>query len=277
MIVAIIIIPAVLLVAFLAYYFLILKKSKSTNKTSNKATSLVNHELNKLNANTEDDNNGANDVLHLLKNLHPSSSTHLDVLLVIATTPENMKLTQQAMDKEKELKQKRREFLNPEASSDTDNGSSAKESSDTSSNSKNDTEFDLDGAWGDDDEDEEDANVKANKARQAEKERLAKEVAAASGKAESMMKHVKIEGIDEGVLGQKWVENTLAENGVWPPQTSDGLDLDLKKGIETNEAMRRNVCMTMGRLHANVLNTHPALSKFFCHVCLIFTIHYASF
>jgi len=113
----------------------------------------------------------------------------------------------------------------------------------------------LDGAWGDEDED--DDNVKANKKRQEEKEKLAEEVARASGKSDhmSIMKNVKVEGIDEGVLGQKWVENTLAGTGNWPPKSG----LSALDDLDSNPALRRNLCMTMGRIHSQFLNTNPEL------------------
>lgn len=178
---------------------------------------MVDHELNQMKhksavsadaaaSNNNNNNNGEKDVQYLLKNLHPEKSTHLDVLLLIATTPENIFLTNQALEKEEEVKQKRREYLNPNAYASNASDGSAGASGTKSDNS--DIGFDLDGDWGDEEEDD---NVKANKARQEEKERLAKEVAAASGKTDnSMVKNIKIEGIDDGVLGQRWVEKTLS-------------------------------------------------------------------
>ena len=203
---------------------------------------------------TNSNNNGSNDVQYLLKNLDPNTSTHLDVLLLIATTPNNISMTENVMAKEEELKQKRLDYLNPNrASSSSSNGKS-----DTKKNNEV-GDFDLDGAWGDDEEDEDDDNVKANKARQEEKERLKKEVDAASGKSDDMIKHVRIEGVDDGVLGQKWVEKELSKIGQWPPKASTHLDkLD---ELETNNAIRRNLCMTMGRLNATSLNTNPELRK----------------
>lgn len=181
------------------YYFLF-KKSKA-NKQSTKSTSslIAQHELNKLKKsdnNSANSNNGEQDVQYLLKNLHPSKSTHLEILLCIATTPENISITSQTLEKDEELKQKRRELLSPSSSSNKKN------------DDINNDEFDLGGAWGDDDDEDNEATM-AHKARQEEKERLAKEVAEASGSIESIVKNIKIEGIDEGVLGQKWVENTL--------------------------------------------------------------------
>ena len=76
-----------------------------------------------------------------------------------------------------------------------------------------------------------------------------------------------MEGIDDGVIGQKWVENTLAENGFWPPK-----DLGILEGAKFNyngkkvsalehPGLRRNICMLMGRLNSMLLNTHPELCK----------------
>lgn len=247
------IIPAVLLILLLLVIFL--KKNK-TPKTKSVGAALVEQELNNM-ANKNSNNNGSNDVQYLLKNLDPNTSTHLDVLLLIATTPNNISMTENIMVKEEELKEKRLDYLHPDRASSASSSNSKNDTSKTNGNAVGD--FDLDGAWGGDGEDEEDDNVKANKARQEEKERLKKEVAAASGKSDDMIKQVRIEGVDDGVLGQKWVEKQLTKMGQWPPKAST--HLDKMDEYKTDLAVRRNLCMTMGRLNAQTLNTSTELQE----------------
>jgi hypothetical protein len=77
-----------------------------------------------------------------------------------------------------------------------------------------------------------------------------------------------LEGIDDGVLGQKWVMKTLESNGSWPPKDLSFLK-DMKfdyKGKKVaaldHPGLVRNLCMTAGRINSRMLNTHPELSKF---------------
>lgn len=190
------------------------------------------------------------DMIYLAKHLRPDS-THHDVLFYIATSPENINITQQSLNTAEDLKKARMEYLNP----------------------KNKVEavvenFDMDGGGWADDDDEDEAS-KVHKAKQEEKERLAKEVAAASGQ-ENLVKLIKLEGIDDGVLGQNWVERTLTALGQWPP-SFEGSKLANMKFMDKSgkfvsaldhPAVRRNLCMTLGRLNSQKLNTHPELSKY---------------
>jgi len=194
------------------------------------------------------------DLSYLATYLRPDS-THLDVLFYIATCPESIAITQQAIDKGEELKQARMEFLNP------------------SQKKKMEDAFDIgsdDDGWANDDEDD---AAKEAKEKQAEKERLAKQVAQASGK-DQIAKNIKIEGLDDGVLGQVWVENTLKEVGQWPPKFGKGCAIGKmtfaqkggKRAVSALEhaAVRRNLCMSLGRLNAQKLNAHNELSKWIC-------------
>ena len=138
-------------------------------------------------------------------------------------------------------------------------------------------DFDTDEGWADDGDD--DDAVKAAKAKKEEKEKLAKQVAMASGKDE-IAKNIKIEGLDDGVLGQAWVERTLEGIGQWPPKFDDSCkvkDMTFAQGKKTvsvleHRAARRNLCMTLGRLNALKLNTHPGLRKFF----LLYSVYLCS-
>ena len=200
-----------------------------------------------------------NDINYIASNLNPNS-THLDVLLTVASCPDAVKYglkqyeaTQKiikdriARDQEEELK-------------------NSKNSSKAASNSNM---FDLDDdGWADDDDEEmdEEAKQKAILAKLADeqKKKEKEQVDKAMGKIKLLL-----EGIDEGVVGQNWVENTLAEKGAWPPQ-----DLRLLNDAEfeynktkvaplDHPGLRRNLCMITGRLNSMMLNTHPELCTFF--------------
>jgi len=198
---------------------------------------------------------GLGDLAHLVKNLSPTS-THWDVLLAIATTPENVAWSNQGVAKTEKL---RKEKL-----ADQNESSSNKSENKGSSNAMSFDIADDDGGWDDDNEEEDEAvreakekAAKAEAEKKLEMERLAK----ATGKTKEPM-----EGIDEGVLGQKWVENTLTEEGVWPPKELSFLDVSKLeyngkpvKSILDHPGIRRNLCCTLGRLHSRVLNTRPEL------------------
>lgn len=189
------------------------------------------------------------DMAYLANHLRPDS-THREVLYCIATCPESVNITQQNLNAAEDLKKARLEYLNPKKKVEPVVD-----------------DFDMDdGGWADDDE--EDEAAKAHKAKQEEKEKLAKEVAAASGQ-EQMAKMVKLEGVDDGVLGQAWVETTLIGLGEWPPSFK-GTNLANMKFVNSSgksvsaldhPAVRRNLCMTLGRLNAQKLNTHPELRE----------------
>jgi hypothetical protein len=190
------------------------------------------------------------DMAYLANHLRPDS-THREVLYYISTCPESVLITQQNLNAAEDLKNARLEYLNPKKKVEPIV-----------------EDFDMDdGGWADDDE--EDEAAKAHKAKQEEKEKLAKEVAAASGQ-EQMAKMVKLEGVDDGVLGQKWVETTLTGLGEWPPRL-EGTKLAHKTFVNKSgksvsaldhPAVRRNLCMTLGRLNALKLNNHPELRKY---------------
>jgi curved DNA-binding protein CbpA len=190
------------------------------------------------------------DMAYLANHLRPNS-THREVLYYIATCPESVSVTQQNLNAAEDLKKARLEYLNPKKKVEPVVD-----------------DFDMDdGGWADDDD--EDEAAKAHKAKQEEKEKLAKEVAAASGQ-EQMAKMVKLEGVDDGVLGQTWVETTLKGTKL------SNMTFVTKAGKSVSAldhpAIRRNLCMTLGRLNAQKLNTHPELRKYI--LCLsVRTIH----
>lgn len=188
------------------------------------------------------------DIAYLATKLRPGSS-HLDVLYYIATAPESIEFTEKAIEKAEEIKRARIELLNPTASK-GENGTDI---------------FDMDdGGWAEDEDEDED--IKAAKAKQEEKEKLAKQVAQASGK-DQLAKNIKIEGVDDGVLGQEWVERTLSKINQWPPKFGNCSVKDMTFSLKgdnpvpalEHSSVRRNLCMTLGRLNAQHLNTHPEL------------------
>ena len=180
------------------------------------------------------------DASYLAAQLSPTS-THLDVLYAIATTPENINVSLQVLEKAEQLKQER-----------LAQGTKEK---------KKDTAFDslIDGAWAQDDDDDENA-AKAQELEE-EKKKERKDLQKAQGA-------VLLEGFDEGVIGQAWVERTLAAEGQWPPKNLgllEGKTFAYKgKKVTALEhpAIRRNLCMTTGRLNSIILNSHAELCKY---------------
>jgi cell division protein FtsL len=195
---------------------------------------------------------GVADLAYLVEKLHPVS-THMDLLLTVCSTPENIEWSMAALEKVELARKERIEKKKLEKP-------------------KNETEkaFDFDsmmdeGGWDeDDDDDDEDEQVKETrlKAKKAEAEKQADmaRFKQAAGQTVQLM-----EGIDDGVLGQEWVEETLSKAKVWPP-ADIGLLKDAKfdyKGKKVSAldhpALRRNLCMTIGRLNSQMLNSHPEL------------------
>jgi hypothetical protein len=192
---------------------------------------------------------GVADLAYLVEKLHPVS-THMDLLLTVCSTPENIEWSMIALAKVEAARKERSNKKKLEKP-------------------KNETvNFDSmmdEGGWDEDDDDEnEDEQVKETrlKAKKAEAEKQADmaRFKQAAGQTVQLM-----EGIDEGVLGQEWVEETLSKAKVWPP-ADIGLLKDAKfdyKGKQVSAldhpALRRNLCMTIGRLNSQMLNSHPEL------------------
>jgi hypothetical protein len=200
---------------------------------------------------------GVADLAYLVAKLHPES-THFDLLLTVCSTPENIEWSLQALAKVEVARQER----------------IAKKKLEKPKSEADEAAFDFDsllnddGGWdADDDEDEnEDASAKEMrlKGKQAEAEKRADlaRLKQATGQAIQLM-----EGIDDGVLGQEWVEATLSSAKVWPPEDIGHLVLkDATFDYEGKQVsamdhpgLRRNLCMTVGRLNSQMLNSHPEL------------------
>lgn len=238
------------------------KGFSSTARSSSSATAAASDE--KLGGAVGLDGNSVAgvDTKYLASRLGPES-THMDILLAIATTPENISLTQQMLDKIDDMRREIIQKRNNKASSSKHKSNS--NNSKGNSKSNNSTGFVLgDSGWADDDDDDE-ATRKA-KEEDALREKEKQQLAEATGAADPPM-----EGLDEGVLGQLWVERTLERFGQWP--LSDAKLRFLSGQTFTYQgkqlsaldhpAVRRNLCFTMGRLNSVVLNTHAEL----CMLC----------
>jgi curved DNA-binding protein CbpA len=190
----------------------------------------------------------AADTVYLAKTLGPES-THMHVLWAIATTPETVALTQRMLDKIDALRRESVLQKQKKASEDANKAFFAIE----------------DEGWADDNEDLEDEATKRAKEEEALKEQQKQQLAEATGGAAA----APMEGVDEGVLGQLWVERTLERFGQWPPTKAvwpcleDKIFMYRGKAVAALEhpAVRRNLCFTMGRLNSIVLNTHTELCK----------------
>lgn len=204
------------------------------------------------------------DAAYLGMNLTPES-THMDVLHYICTTPENIEAALKHYEKAESLKEERQEFLKKQEEEKQKEASKAADAF---------AMDDDDGGWADEGEGEgDDEQVKtviaAAKKAEEEKKKLMKQVKEASGLV-STAERILIEGLDDGCLGQKWVEGELGKRGEWPPHLDDKIasikfSLADKNGKVTavpplnHPAIRRNLCMTAGRLNSTLLNVHPEL------------------
>jgi len=198
---------------------------------------------------------GLSDVAYLMSQLSPSSS-RMDVLWAVASTPESIQYGLQSHETVQKIRDQRKE-------------ADAAEANDKKKGGKEDaaTTFDLDDeGWDDDNDGEEEKDeetkrkeklaAEADEQKKKDREQLQK----ATGKTQ-----VKLEGFDDGVIGQRWVETTLANVGAWPPKD---LGLLSKRKFDYNgrnvsaldhPGLRRNICMITGRLNSTVLNSHPDL------------------
>jgi len=205
------------------------------------------------------------DLVHMAKYLKPDL-THWEVLLLVLTAPNNVRWATKDLERIDKMRKERLE--------ERDNKRTGRNSL-----------LDFDdivqvGGWADDDEDE-DASANEDEEEDADEaeERLARKAAeqkrkemerlnAATGKAVQLL-----EGIDEGVLGQTWVERTLEAEGEWPPKdleflktTCPALTTAEYQGKKIREpfdhpAIRRMLCMIAGRLNSLMLNGHDELLK----------------
>jgi hypothetical protein len=200
------------------------------------------------------------DMAYLAKVLSPDS-TSIDILVAVITTPENIEWSIQDLDRSNAIRADRIEKDKLLAKSSKNNNKKTKIASSF------DDIVNADG-WADDDDENDNSNenkAEEIRARQAEEERKAdmERLRIATGQAVQLL-----EGIDDGVIGQLWVEKSLSSHGVWPPTTNDFLksiqstnyDYNGKKVSALNHpGIRRMLCMTIGRLNSIYLNGHSEL------------------
>mmetsp|Transcript_18538 Transcript_18538/g.45935 ORF Transcript_18538/g.45935 Transcript_18538/m.45935 type:complete len:534 (-) Transcript_18538:60-1661(-) len=228
------------IIAAAAYYFFFQKKEKKRGSDVDVDEALATNTV------------GLADITYIASKLTPESDP-LDVLLAVASTPESILWSTKSLGNREKLIAKR---IEADKEEEAKKKAEAKKSTD-------DKLFDLDDdGWADDDDEDEETKKKAELSKKImeEKQKLGKEVAKASGKMK-----IPVEGMDDGVIGQEWVEKTLGRTGVWPPEDLRFLK-DMKfdyKGKKVSAmdhpGLRRNLCFVAGRLNSLALNTHPEL------------------
>lgn len=191
-----------------------------------------------------------NDAEYMATYLTPDT-THMDLLYMICTTPGNIQASQASLDLAEVEKLKRHQQAQ------------------TIEKKKLRGDFELDDqGWADDHDEDDDDQVKqaALKAKQLEeeKDKEKKALEAAQGKPT-----VVLEGTDDGVIGQEWVQTVLRQEAkAWPPSDMGWLDGKTfsyqGKQVSAMEhpAIRRNLCMTTGRLYSIHLNSHTDLCAY---------------
>ncbi|KAG7367375.1 hypothetical protein IV203_030046 [Nitzschia inconspicua] len=236
-----------------AYYFLVLNKKKETGTDTKRKTKDVDVD-DPVTTNTV----SLQDITYIASKLNPDS-THLDILMAVASSPESIAWGLKAHLKRQKIVEERKEEDQKEARE------KKKDSSANKSSSSNNSMFELDDeGWADEDEDMQDdeAKEKAKLAKKAEEEkRMAREELK---KVNEKPKYV-LEGLDDGVIGQIWVESTLSKSGAWPPPDMRFLDemtfeYDGKQvSALDHPGLRRNLCHIAGRTNSILLNSHPEL------------------
>mmetsp|Transcript_10938 Transcript_10938/g.16469 ORF Transcript_10938/g.16469 Transcript_10938/m.16469 type:complete len:567 (-) Transcript_10938:32-1732(-) len=221
------------------------QKSSSTSTTTSssstltkKANSSTNKPLNrKVTLNPEAD------AKYILNTLTPKS-TPLEILYAIATSPDNITVATKSLELRADVVQRKLAHLVEQA----------KKAEDAQANATLDELLndDDDDAWANDDEDDEAAQLA--KAAKEEKKKQAAALAKATGKDAQDVTKVMLEGVDDNVLGMQWVKKNLTALGVWPPPK-----YATKNNINMDAPTERNLIMTMGRLNARALNSHPDL------------------
>jgi len=214
--------------------------STTSSSTIQKSTSSANNNNKPLNRKVILDPEA--DAKYILNTLRPNS-TPLQILYAIATSPDNITVSTKSLELRADVFRRKNDYLAEQAKK-----AASEEANATLDELLND---DNDDVWADDDEDDEAAM--AAKAAKEEKKKQEAALAKATGKDAQDVTKIMLEGIDENVLGMQWVKRNLTEMGAWPPPEYQG-------NVDTmDEPTERNLIMTMGRLHARQLNTHPEL------------------
>ena len=187
------------------------------------------------------------DLQFLAAHLTPTSQ-YWDVLLSICAAPDTVAWALADLQRAQKIREQR---LEQDRLEQEESGKKKPKQDDDDA-----VDFDAlvnEGGW-DDDDDDDDGND--------EKDKDGKKKSSDSTKSDKPM----LEGIDEGVLGQQWVEKTLAANKAWPPppialwkKQSFEYQGETVKHYLDHPGLRRVLCMTMGRLNSAMLNSHPEL------------------
>lgn len=221
------------------------EKSKTTSAaamSNSVATDDLKFLVNLINAGDDDDGDEA--------------QSHLDLLFLVASTPEIIEQSSKAVQYYEKCKKQK--LVNK-----------------AEEEKKKNTMLDLSGAWGDDDADSEDKeeSVEQIQARKLEEE-LARKKKALMAQATGAVDYdaMKIEDIDSGVIGPKWVRSTLEDNNIWPPKFLDDLTISShwrKQNTSwtfegqkyTNPLafppIQRNFVLLLARVNSQLLNGHP--------------------
>lgn len=189
-----------------------------------------------------DDSNSVSqgDLLFMMNHLKPTSD-YKDILFGLCAAPDSIAWGLRQLDRVEEIKKERKEKEAPK-----------REESSTTKKDDVDLGALLDGGGWDEEDNEEGDKSPAEKKT---------ELKAATGQATQLL-----EGVDEGVLGQAWVESALRKVKQWPPPVVDVLkeasfeyNGEKVKDALDHPGLRRVLCMTMGRLNSQMLNSHPEL------------------
>lgn len=186
---------------------------------------------------------------YLSSKLKPTSSSW-EILFFIATTPENIKITTNQLKKVDKMKEDRIRKLVGLKKAEKNNVNKL-------------IEVDDDGGWASDDDDDEES--KAAKKHDEDLKKQEQALNRSMGKVDPT--DLKLEGVDKGVIGMRWVTERLKEKNIWPPRIPEGVttfvDVTTGKSVSPSEhpAVTRNLTMTLARLNAMLLNSHPDLAK----------------
>ena len=191
------------------------------------------------------------DLVDIFSRLSPTCGIY-DILYAVITSAEIVSAVTQSLDEIDVIRQKKLKKKEEEQ---------AKKKEDVVSF---DDLFDQDGFdEGDEDEDDDEATKEAKrkaKEEEAQKKADMERLKQATGQALPVL-----EDMDDGVLGQMWVEKTLQEKDAWPLDLPDWLKKEKfdwkgkKMSAMEHPAVRRILCMTAGRMNSAMLNSHDEL------------------
>lgn len=193
-----------------------------------------------------------------------------DVVFAVATTPENVFVTSARLAETERLRRRKTRRLEEERTAsvsdaaDDGGGGGGGAAVDPMS-------VDDDGGWASSDDEGEDdearAAAEAAKKHEEEERKQKRALNATMGRVDPS--DIKLEGVDEGVIGPKWVAERLREQNRWPPRVPDGAASATFEVAATGQrlppsdhpAVERNLLMAAARLHAMILNSHGDLIK----------------